>query len=148
MMRPRQINLRHVARRTILRGYAALLRAWLSAGMASLTFRVVVKTNSINFLVWIVTGRALDSLVGHVVAPAVGEPVRLKADVQHAMRAARRDLVPGAMALPAELRRVLRRELAQFLHRGWRRAPLREAFHVCRAVTVATLALHPRNQRR
>src|SRR5262249_49898233 len=87
-------------------------------GMADGALAVVSRGRGFQRAMRIVTGGAGDSRVGDVVAPAVGQPVWLEANVEHAARAAHRDLRPGAMAPAAALRHPLRGRVGELSHFG------------------------------
>src|SRR5207249_5243649 len=64
----------------------------------------------------IVAGRAADSIIRCVVAFAVAESIRLEAHILNSAGAARRNLGPGAMTLPAEVRHLLGSECSELWH--------------------------------
>lgn len=84
--------------------------------MAGLALCVVMGGNAINGFVWIMTGSTTDSRVIHVETLAVGQPVRLKANIADAVRPVLRHVFPGAVTLPAELRAFLGAHARQLLH--------------------------------
>ena len=75
------VHLWHVAGSAVNPRHRASFGPGLSAAMTSLAFRIVIRRYSINFLVRIVAADAADALIFHIVTTAVGEPVRLEADV-------------------------------------------------------------------
>lgn len=65
----------------------------------------------------IVTGQTTDAGVGSVEALAVGQSVRLEADINLALEVASHHALPGTMTLAAKTRNVFGRQLAE---PGWR----------------------------
>src|ERR1043166_1632816 len=95
----RKFELRHVARHAVCLGDTARLGV-LRGGMARGTLTIVGSGAFLQRTMRIVTGGTANARVGDVVASAIGQAVRLKADVEHAARSIHRDLRPGTMALP------------------------------------------------
>src|ERR1700733_11229876 len=103
-VRSRQVQLRHVTTGAIFLCDGAQLARGISALiMARLTLGIIAGRVTYHVHVRIVARQATNPLIGRVVALAVGEPVRLEANVQDAERAARGDLRPCTMAAAAEL---------------------------------------------
>lgn len=77
--------------------------AGLTAGMAGLALAIVIGRHGVDFLMWIVAACALDARIFHVEAAAIGQAIRLKANVPDVMGTIHGNLFPSAMALPAKL---------------------------------------------
>lgn len=102
-MRPGQIQFRHVAGNAIPVRYFTSARIRLAAGVTRLAFRIVMAIDPVDLPVRIVTGNATDTPIFRVVALAVRQTIRLKADIGDAEFASGRYLFPGAVALAAEI---------------------------------------------
>src|SRR5437588_2040063 len=95
-----------------LRAGLHVLRGCVAGG----AFRVVKGRLPDGILMGVVTCRATNADVGGIVALAVGEPVRLKADIVDAARTVDRDLRPGAMTTAAAVRHFFGGEAGEFGH--------------------------------
>src|SRR5437667_5900882 len=153
IVRPRDLVLGHVTGYAVLRCFRARLRPpgtgaarALSRGVAREASSIVKRRRLFNLLMRIVTCGAANPHIRRVVALAVGQPVRLEADVVDVMWAVGRNLRPRAVALAAEIRHLLGSQLAQLRHpcvldvAGLRRAG------VLLAGPMAALAQHARRQ--
>src|ERR1700722_19267730 len=92
---------------TILGSHLTNLGAGLSAGMARLALRIVVRRDLVDALMWIVTRRTANPGIIHIEALTIGQPVWLKTDIAGIVRPVRRHVIPGPVAPTAKLRGVL-----------------------------------------
>ena len=111
-VRSRQFDPGHVASHAIpLRNFARR-----SCFVARLALRIVGRCRGLDRPVRIVTGDATDAAVVCVVALAAGQTIWLKPYIQNAARTVRRDIVPGTVALTAEIGHRAGGKNGQFPH--------------------------------
>ncbi len=103
VVRTGQFQFGHVAGGAGRSGDFAGLCLWLAAGMACLALDVVTSWRSIDIFVRIVAGKAGNALVVNIEALAVGDAVGLEAHVADVVGAVFGNIIPGAVALTAEV---------------------------------------------
>lgn len=104
----RQFYSIHMAGGAIL-GVAGLAcsRFRLASGVTGLALRIVIRVVVAYFTVRVVTSQTTDAPVVGVITLAVGQAVRLKANIRGAVGAIHGNLLPRPVALPAEVGRLL-----------------------------------------
>ena len=137
-VRAGQLDLRHMARDAVFFRHAACRP--LPAAMAGQALRVISAALRLQWRMGIVAGGAADAGILRVIAFAVGQAVRLEADVLNSSRTFDRDLRPRAMALPAEVRHLLGRKFSQLVRRS------RRILQMPVGRPVAALTLDARNR--
>ena len=92
------------------------------------------------------TRRAANARIECVVTFAVGEPIRLKANILDASLGAHGDLSPCTVTAAAEIRHLFGRETAQFAHGSRLDVAALNGFDVLFRRSMAAFTLHTWNQ--
>lgn len=127
----RELHFGHMAARAIARGDGTRFGCLASRGfcivrgMTGETLFVVRYGLSDKVLMWIMTGDATDARIRAAEAFAVCESIRLKANVNFPSPMTADDHFPTAMALPAKIRDIFRRESLQVWRCGLGTLPLK-----------------------
>ena len=111
-----QLNLRHVARRAAAGRHLAGPRFWLAARMTGLALGVVIGCFGVYILMRVVAGKATDSGIIRVIAPAARQSIRLEPDIGDVQLARQCDFLPRAVTLSAKSGNLISGESAQMLH--------------------------------
>jgi hypothetical protein len=74
--------------------------------VAAQTFRIVRRIFADNILVRIVAGQTTDAGIGSIEALAVGQAVRLEADIDLTLEMASHHCLPGTVTLAAKARNI------------------------------------------
>jgi hypothetical protein len=107
------------------------------------TLGIVKSRGPLHFTVRIVARDTTNTPVRRVVAPAIGQPVRLEADIVDVVRAFAGDLQPCAVALAAKVRRFFSRKRAEMPHgAAGDLAIFLDCSHVSLSRPMAALALN------
>src|SRR5438445_279717 len=112
-----QFVFRHMTRDAIFAGNRADLMI-LRLRVARLALRIIRCRRGDHRLMRIMARYATDPPVSRIVAFTIGQPVGLEPHVVLIMRTIRRDVGPRSMALPAEVRNLLRAQSRQLPHCG------------------------------